>query len=155
MTLRTSLLPVVDNARRLLDNLGLRTNMVTRRLRTWASGEIGRPMPATVNVDYTDEDITLDPSPKVRRVSAQEVASSGGRYEDTDLVVGPITPAYSGPSGSGGYTTDQLDPVITADGVELIYVLGGPNAGEHFLREIKRDRSLRYELVVSRLRRTP
>lgn len=140
----------------------IRPNAVTRRLRTWASGRLGDPMPATSGVDYTDADIPLAPTPKVRALSAREIASSGGRYEDGNLVVGPITPAYtvtacctSATETSGGYTVEQLDPVITTDGVELIYLVDGPNAGEYYLHEVRRDRSMRYELVIGRTRRTP
>ncbi len=131
----------------------IRPNTVTRRVRTWASGKAGVPRPATLGVDYADVDILLTPTPKVRSLSAREIASSGGRYEDAELVVGPITPTYDTGTATGGYTAEQLDPVVTGGGVEVLYIVEGPNAGQYYLHEVRRDPALRYMLVLGRTRR--
>ncbi len=151
MTLRDDLLPALDGARAICDELGLRQNAVAIVLRTWASGEIETPSTQTAGTDYTDVTIRLVPNPKVRRVTQREIASSGGRYETADIVIGPMTPAFAG----GGNTVAQLDPLVLAAGVELIFVLTGPNAGEHVVIDVRRDRPMRYEVVVRRSRRTP
>lgn len=150
-TLRDDLLPALNDARTICDDLGLRQNAVDVVVRTWTSGRVGTPATQSPGTDYTDATVHLAPNPKVRRVTQREVASSGGRYEDADLVVGPMTPAFLG----GGNTTDQLDPLVRDRGVELIFVLTGPNAGEHSLVDFRRDRPMRYEAVVRRTRRTP
>lgn len=88
MSLRDDLLPVFDrDARALIDDLGLRTSRVILRTRTWDGGHVRMG-------SADDEDLELDPRPKVRE------ASPG--Y----LKVGPITPSYPG----GGYTPTQLFP---------------------------------------------
>jgi hypothetical protein len=151
MTLRDDLLPALNDARAICDEFGLRQNAVDVIVRTWASGEIGVPETQIAGVDYVDQKIRLVPNPKVRRLTQREIASSGGRYEDADLIVGPMTPAFAG----GGNSTAQLDPLELQPGVELIYVLSGPNAGEHAAIDVRRDRPMRYEVVVRRTRRTP
>lgn len=151
MTLRDDLLPALDDARTICDDLGLRQNAVDVVVRTWTSGKVGAPATQTPGVDYSEQRVHLTPNPKVRRVTQREVASSGGRYEDADLVVGPMTPAFAG----GGNTTDQLDPLVRQRGVELLFVVTGPNAGEYALVDFRRDRPMRYECVVRRTRVTP
>lgn len=94
-TLRVGLLPVFDSARTLIDDLGLRTSRVILRTRTWDGGSVRMG-------DPTDEDLELNPRPKVRDIAP-------GR-----LAVGPITPSYAG----GGYTPAQLFPDDTLDADE-------------------------------------
>lgn len=149
-TLRDDLLPALDDARTICDDLGLRQNAVDVVLRTWTSGKPGSPASQSAGTDYVDVKVHLTPNPKVRRVTQREVASSGGRYEDADLVVGPMTPAFLG----GGNSLDQLDPLIRDRGVELIFILTGANSGDHSLVDVRRDRPMRYECVVRRTRRT-
>lgn len=150
-TLRDSLLPALDNARTLVANLGLRQHGLTIRVRTWANGRIGDPFPGVADTDYTDEDLEIAPNPKVRAVTGQEIASSGGLYATGDLLVGPFTPAYSG----GGYTMEQLAPEPAAQGVEVIYALTGPEAGEYVRVDRNGERPMRYELVLRRRFTTP
>lgn len=146
MALREDLLPVVnDAARQLMVDLGLRTHTLTVRLKTWASGRIGLPHDDDANVD-----LLITPAPKIREVSSREIASSGGAFQQGDLLVTKITPDYAG----GGYTPAELAPA--ADGSqEIIYLVAGPNAGEYTLAGSDFSRNFEYRLTLRRSRRTP
>ncbi len=125
--------------------MGLRPNGFAIVVRTWASGAVGKGT-------FTDSTLPIAPNPKMREVSTRELASSGGVYEQGDLLVGPFTPAYDGPP-PGGYTPAQLDPPLSpADrGVEVIYVVIGPDAGQYRRITATRDRAMRYMLVLRRV----
>lgn len=151
MSLRDDLLPALNDARTICDDLGLRQNAVDVIVRTWTSGRVGSPASQSPGTDYVDVKVHLTPNPKVRRVTQREISSSGGEYEDADLIVGPMTPAFVG----GGNSLAQIDPDVRQRGVEVIFILSGPNAGEHSLIDVRRDRPMRYECVVRRTRRTP
>lgn len=87
----------------------------------------------------------------MRDVNQREIAGSGGRYEAGDVKVGPFTPLHAG----GGYTPEQLAPVVTVNGVEILYVLAGGLSGEYKRIDIETDRALSYWLVLRRKRSTP
>ncbi len=143
MSLREDLLPVCRDARALVESLGLRTNSLTIRTRTY-SGEPGV-------WPYSDLDLVITPRPKMRWLTGAEVAASGGRYAEGDMKVTKITPAYAG----GGYTPEQLRPAPTEDNVEILYVVTGPEAGEYRLVDDSFDRNFGYELVIRLQRSTP
>lgn len=130
--------------------MGLRPNAVSVITRTWASGRVG-------NGTFDDGvPLVLSPTPKVREMSTREIASSGGRYEMGDLVVGPITPSYTGPP-AGGYSVDQVAPKVSPDqtGVEVIYLVTGSDAGEYSRISLNSDFALHYTLTIRRSNRTP
>lgn len=148
-----------DDFRKLADELrampgevgiDIRPNSISVVVRTWSSGKIGSGTPT----DSTP--LVLTPVPKVREVSTREVASSGGRFEMGDLRVGPITPSYTGPP-AGGYTTAQVAPEVAPDldGVEVLYLVTGPDAGEYRRISINTDFALHYTLTLRRSNRTP
>lgn len=114
MALRDDLLPVFENARTLIDGFGLRTTRVIVRVRTWTGGPDG----AQVGLGtYTDSDMEIIPSPRVR------VSNEG------EVIVDRITPAFAG----GGYTVAQLNPAPTLTaGQRVIYILIGPNGTREF-----------------------
>ena len=151
MSLRDDLLPTLNDARTICDDFGLRQNAVDVVVRTWTSGKVGTPATQTPGVDYSEQRVHLTPNPKVRYLTQREVASSGGRYKDEDLMVGPMTPAFVG----GGISTAELFPVNRQKGVEILFVITGPNAGEFALIDPRRARPMRYECVVRRTRVTP
>lgn len=144
MSLRTDLLPVVDELRALAGPSGfdVRPVRVTIRTRVWSGGRAGLGTP-------TDTDLVLPQIYKVRELKSQEVAGSGGRYELGDVKVGPITPAYTG----GGYSRAQLAPE-GANGTEVAYLLSGAMAGEYNRISVETDRAFGYYLVLRRSRRT-
>ena len=146
---RTAILPGLDRVRRMMrEQLDFRLADVTIVTRTW-SGQPGAP-----GGTFTDAPVLLVPAPKVVQLSAPEVSGSGGRYQTGDLRVGPITPPYRYPT-PGGYSEAQLRPTPSTGGVEVLYVLTGPNAGEYSLVELNDRLNLRYELILRRRRSSP
>lgn len=144
--LRTSLLPVMQAARGIIDDLGFRTSDVVIRTRTWVGAR-------SAGADYVDELLPLtNPRPRVRVLSTREVAASGGRYEMGDLRIDKITPYFAGPP-AGGYTPAQLDPPVSSENVEVTYVVTGAFAGEYALEANNTDRALGYSVVVKRTNR--
>lgn len=113
-TLREDVLPIVDDGRSLIEELGFRTHSLTIRTRTWSGTE---DLGASVGVgDYSDDDVTITPRPKVVETSERE------------LLVGPITPSHA----TGGYSPAQLNPQTEIDETsqEVLYVVSGPG-GTH------------------------
>jgi hypothetical protein len=87
MTDRDDALADFDSARADLAATGLRRYLVTVLLRTWSGGAPGAGTATTAGV-------ALIPTPRVRQISAREIASSGGTYEAGDYRIDRITPAY-------------------------------------------------------------
>lgn len=146
MTLRTDLLPVVDTLRALTGPsvLDIRTAQLTIRTRVWSGGYIGEGTAA-------DSDLVLPKQYKVENLTSKEVASSGGRFEDGAMRIGPITPDYV----TGGYAPSDLKPTVTNDATEVIYILAGQVAGEYSLAQLRTDKPFSYFITVNRKRTTP
>lgn len=106
MTLRDDLIPVLDDARSVIDDLGLRRRDIAVVTRTTT----GEGLDAT----FDDDVLTLDPRPKLRMVSQRE-ASADGMYQSGDLRITKISAAY---------TRAQLDPVAT-DTVQAFWTVDG------------------------------
>lgn len=112
-TIAEDMLGILDDARGYLADEGFRRYTVTRRLRTWSEGEVGRGVPL-------DSDLTLSPNPKVRE------------RDDKTIEVSHITPAWTNGAQSGGYSIDDLRPLSNnpADGEEVatecLYLVTGP-----------------------------
>lgn len=148
MTVRDNILPLLNNARTKLVALGgvcYRTNAVTIRRRVWSGSRVGEG-------SVTNTDLVITPRPRVEDVSGREIAGSGGTYQDGDIKIHKITPAYSG----GGYTPAQLYPAVTTDNEEIVVVLVG-SAGTTIctIVDVKFDAALGYQLVVRPRRETP
>lgn len=130
-TLSDDILPIVDDAWALVDDLGFSSNSVTIRTRTWDGGEVQLGT-ATVS------DLRLSPNPPTKE-------AMGGR----ELVVGPITPTHA----TGGYSYAQLRP-DSAAGVEYYYVVSGSNGTHRYaLKSIDTSESFEYMLVLEALER--
>ena len=159
MSLRTALLPALDQIRSILgpSGLDLRPTSITVVQRFWSGGRRG------VGTSTDTTVAAIPPFVKVRQVKQREVAESGGRYEIGDVIAGPITPAYTNPTtgATGGFTEAQLDPPVTTQGVENVYILGQQSGatgivGEYQLVDFKsRDRAFRFELVLRRRATSP
>lgn len=145
MSFRTDILPVVDATRAIAgpDGLDVRTSKLTIITRTWSGGRAGMGT-------YSDASLELPQHYKLKDLSSKEIAGSGGRYQQNDIRVGPITPAYS----SGGYTPAQLAPAGD-NGVEVLYQITGPDSGMYSLVECCTDAAFHYSLVLRRRRTTP
>lgn len=145
-TLRDQLLPVVDQLRQLPNQFGLRRYAVTIRKRTWSGDAPGRGT-------STDVDTVLTPVPRVRVITTQEVASSGGTFREGDFIISAITPRYTSPT-TGGYSPAQLDLTLTALNQEATVILTGDEGTvECDVVEFWFHRAFTYEIVV-RARRT-
>jgi hypothetical protein len=115
-TLRDDLLPVIDDIRKLPGEFGLRRYTVTLRRRVWSGTYAGEGSP-------TDTDTIVSPTPRVRVLTTEEVASSGGTYREGDFKVDSMTPPYTG----GGYspTTLNLHPAAGTTNQEVVIILTG------------------------------
>lgn len=142
-TIRDKLLPTVDKLRQLPNRFGIRRYTVTIRRRTWSGGAPGRGV-------ATDADTVLFPVPRVRVMSTDEIAASGGTYREGDFVINAITPSY----GAGGYTPAQLNlrPNGPAEDVTVI-LTGDEGTVECDVVQLWFHRAFNYHVVV-RARRT-
>ncbi len=123
MTVRTgtlvqSLLPVLDDARGILDSFGLRPFEVFVRTRTWSGGFVGQ---GTATDETTAITVGGGLRPKVVEVKSKDVVASGGTIAATRYKVGPLTPDY----GAGGTQADVIDPVVEP-GREVHFIVTGP-----------------------------
>jgi len=146
VSLRTDLLPVIDELRALAGPTGfdVRTSQLTIRTRTWAGGRRGLG-------PISDSDLTLEKRYKIRELSLREVSGSGGAFEMGDVKVGPITPTdVSG----GGYTATQLAP-DGQQGTEIIYVITGDLAGEYARIDFDQTKPFSWYMTLRKRRTTP
>lgn len=123
---------------------------------TWGSVGSGGPVRGA-GAPMVMSTLTLGQYYPIRQLSAQEIANSGGRYRQGDLIVEQITPSNGAGVGETpvGYTPDQLDPAraFTSSAQEAIYRLSGETSGDYELREGRFDDAFSYSLVL-RLRET-
>lgn len=161
MTLRTGLLGVAEKIRHTLrqglDQCPSKLQIVQR---SWSGGRVGLGTPTeTVLIDF-------DRYLPIRFMSAHEVTASGGRYNTQDVQVSRITPA----DGAGhGFTPAQLQPTVTANGIEIIYrVSGEAFQGDYSIMDLRtggrsshpggysgRGGTYSYALILRRRRDTP
>jgi hypothetical protein len=147
VTLRDDLLPVFESARTLIHDLGLRRYDITVRTVSWDGGR-----PGLGNRVVTDTPLTLSTGAriKVRRlttVNAQEIIASGGALQDGDVIVGPITPAYSG----GGNAITSFLPEVTDPPSEVHYLVSGPDLDGgrwHKMVSYQADRNFGYYFTL-------
>lgn len=95
MTLRSDLIPVVDDARSIVDDFGLRPRVVKVRTVTRATTGL-----ASIGTSPTNSDLTIDPRPRVSDLT-RNIATAPGIQEQGDYRVTKISAAY---------TEAQLDP---------------------------------------------
>ncbi len=152
MTARDAVKLAFDTARAAFGPLGVdfTPSQLTIRTRTWPGGEVGSEGEPTV------DDLVLPQQYAIRTLKLREVASSGGKFQMGDVKVGPITPSFPATdfTAAGGYTVAELAPDGAA-GVEIVYLLTGPIAGEYALEEIDASKPFGIELVIRRKRTTP
>lgn len=127
MTLRASLLRAVNAARKIPQQLGVRT------VRVWIRSSV-RTLPALIpGGSTTNIDVELDPRPAVRELDSVDPSywgaeaaglTSGVAFADL-YEIGPITPEH----GSGGYSWDELRPLTTTTTDTTRIVLADVEAG--------------------------
>jgi hypothetical protein len=119
MSLRTSLLAVIENVRGLAGDMGLRQYQVFVVVKSWAGARVGMG-----NVTTTETALIVSGSPpRVRALSQRDVTASGGRYVAGDLRVGPITPQHAG----GGIAESVFNPPVGAQPTTVTFRVTGPN----------------------------
>jgi len=119
MTLRDDLIPTVDEARGLVDELGFRMHAVVVRKTTWSGGEVGKGTASHV-------DVTLSPKPKVASPPPHHVFAAPGKYQDGDLTVSRISALYTESQLTGGTLTVGQEVVWLIDG-ERYLLVGKPD----------------------------
>ncbi len=129
MTLRDSCLPVFENARVLLADLGLRRFDIVMRVVEWSGQTVGEGTKTT-----TDTPLLIQGKrPGCRRVSQKDVVASGGTYEDLDMRIGPFTPSFVNAPGVpslGGMEPAAFNPPADTTSREVYYKLTGPGMEE-------------------------
>lgn len=106
------------------------------------------------------------PKYEVRRLSAREAASSGGRFLSGDVRIKDVSPPYLKSDGLtfGGYTRAQLDPQSAfaapeyqtpVRSTEVEYVLSGETAGIYSLIDVESDDITSWGLVLRLTRKSP
>jgi hypothetical protein len=151
------MLPVADRLRALTgpDVFDVRTSRLVIITRVWTGGRRGADAPPG-EPRYRDTRLELPQIYKMRELSSREIASSGGRYEQGDVRVGPITPRFVDPDGvEGGFTEEQLQPTVTRNGTEILYAIEGVHAGEYQLVDLQSMRAFGYAITLRRRTTTP
>jgi len=158
MSFRSDLLPDLADVRSILGpgdaGLDMRPTGVAIVTTSWSGGIRNSGTPTVLST------VRLPPYTRVRHVSLREIAESGGRFEEGDVLIGPIDPAFSGDEGGGGFTEAQLAGKTTSQGTEVTYQLTQQSgatgiAGTYTLIEFRRDRNFRFEVVARRSEVTP
>lgn len=148
MKLRDGLLPVLDRLRQIPDNLGIRRYSVILRKRSWPGGVPGKGTPK-------DVDVEIVPKPRVRLLTAKEVADAGGTYATGDYKVEKITPKYAAEMAGGrtGWSPGQIIQAVGAQGDDIALLLVGDEGTiECTPVEYHFDRPFNYWLVARRRR---
>jgi hypothetical protein len=130
MSLREDILPTLDDLRSIADSdeIGIRLYTVTMRVTTWTPPssdtsdiQLGRGTSTVVDTQIT---VGGGARPKVRRVKYKETIAGGGKYQEGDFRIGPLTPEYPG----GGVPFSLLAPTGTGDGRTHYHtILKGPD----------------------------
>lgn len=119
MTFASDILGDLDDIRGIPDALGIRPYAVSVLTRTWSADSLGGA--------YTDSTTPLllanGLRPKVRQVAYKETVAAGGRYQEGDYRIGPMTPTYDG----GGVAYSTLAPARPNSRTEVYYIVSGPD----------------------------
>lgn len=140
MSFREDLLDTVDEARAVTEELDIRLHSLTIVTRHWVGDVPG------AEGGYSETSLVLPARYRVVPISTKEIAQSGGRYQDGDIRVGPITPVY---------TTAQLAPEATGAKDEIRYVVIGPHGGIYTRIALENFRAFSWFLTLHRTRQSP
>lgn len=163
MSFRTVVLPALDTIDSIAgpNYLDIRTTTCQIIKRVWTSGIIGKGGP-TGFVDTVV--VSLPNYIRIRHLTEREIANSGGRYELGSVVIGPVRPQWTAFDGTtGGFSQSQLAP-NGDQGTAIIHRLTPLDpadiattgiAGDYRVKDIKRDRSMRFMLFANRQSTTP
>jgi hypothetical protein len=143
MSFASNLLPLLDRARSIGAQLGLRQSDVLVRVIQW-SGDV----PGEGTKTVTDTPLLVNGRrPKVAQVSNRDAMLSAGAYTNQDMRIGPLTPPFPG----GGVAYGTLDPPVTL-GTEVHFRITGPGvpAGGLWYKRVgsEADSALHVYLIV-------
>lgn len=123
----------------------IRTAKLTIRTRSYPGGR------RSSESAYVDSDLELPQIYKIRPLKTEEIASSGGKYEIGDLIVGPVTPKGI----TRGFDQSQLQPKPSVDGVDIIYIVtdtttNSTHSGEYSRVEFRSWKPFSVYLILRR-----
>lgn len=111
----------IDEIRSIPDlDIGVRPYTCLVRVRAWSGSSLGEGTATDTDTAVT---VGSGANPKVRRVAYKETVAAGGRYQDGDFRVGPLTPDYVG----GGVAFTTMAPAVGSSPTEVYYRLIGPD----------------------------
>lgn len=150
-TLRDSLLPAVDLIRGIPGQMGLRPHVVSILVRTWSGPRVGVGASSDTETGLkTDLGLTQT---KARNITQAEVIASGGLYSTQDIMVGPITPPFTG-STADNDAISIFDPPPNGAPVEVFFRIRGPGypaGGGWFVKKAQMtDKPFRYMLILQK-----
>lgn len=131
-SLRDGLIPEIDGIRAIPEQLGVRTNIVQRVVRTWTG-------PGVNLGTYTDDVLEFHPLPKAREMMS-----------GNEVNVGPITPNMLGV----GYTYADVRPTMNSNQELFFLVIGNNGTRRYELVDIDTSRPFRMHLMLRTLERT-
>lgn len=148
---RTTFLPALDRFRNIpASPFGLRLHNVQVLTRTWSGARAGVGTKTDSASLSLRVDLGIGPV-KVRNVTQRDIIASGGLYTDQDVIVGPITPPYTG-SSSDNDAIAVFDPPVGSSPTEVFFRITGPGytgSGDWFEKiQTRVDKPFRYELVL-------
>lgn len=146
-TFRTVFLDVADTLRALTgpEVFDIRTTKLTVISRNYVGGR------RSSQAAYVDSELDLPQIYKIRPLKTNEIADSGGKYEQGDIIVGPITPK----GDTLGWTEAELQPKPSQDGLDVIYRCTGAHNGDYSRVELRSHKPFSYYLILRRRNDTP
>lgn len=143
MSIVDDVLPILDVARGILDDVGLRKFTVVCRTITWSGERVGLGTATTVDTTLS---VAGSKRVKVRELKSQEIIAQGGNYSEQWLEIGPFTPPFTG----GGTAESSLNPPTVSSPREVYYKVTDSRGGSAWydLADIKTDSPFRYVVTV-------
>lgn len=152
-TFREAILPALSMVDSIIGSLDLAPTNLTIITRKWSSGTRREGTPG-------DEVLQIPSWTLIEEIGNREIAGSGGEYVMGDLRCGPVRPYFKGQccdGKPGGFTVEQLQPVVEDESTEIIYRvaqthgLGTGWSGDYSLVALEREDPLEFFLVIRRL----
>ena len=131
MSLRDDLIPCVDDARGMADELGLRVRPVDLVVRTWDGASMGLGT-------KTETATIISPTPKVRAMDLRE-EGPGGHVQAGDLMISRISAALSEATLRGEPLAPKSEFIWRVDG-EAYQLIGLERRPFEWRAQVRRQR---------------
>jgi len=152
MSLRDSLLRILDSTRGISPALDFRRYDVTLRVSQFTGDR-----PGVGTTSFIDYPILVHKNinrPKVKLLTQDEIIASNGLYQQGDYQIGPVTPQYTDFDGSiYGNIPDDFDVLVDTNPQDIQFKMEGPGmTNGHWFNLIKVNfsRNLHYNFVIRR-----